>query len=260
VKKTAISVFAASILALGASLARADVTEHGKLLVAFNGGIAPAALPRGTPAPIAVSVGGTIKSLSGESPPALRKIEIALNRGGHLDNRGLPVCHLSQIQPSSKAEALKACAPALVGGGSYVASTAFPEGIAFPSQGRILVFNTVIGGQPAIFAYAYGNTPVPTTRVIVFRIHSAGGTYGTVLTGLLPATINRHGYLTSLQLSLHRNFIYHGRPRTYLSATCAAPAGFPGATFPFARVSMSFDDGRNLGTTLVRSCKVRGAR
>lgn len=249
-----------SALALGTSLARAEVIEHGNLFVSFNGGITPAALPRVTPAPIAVRVGGRIKGLSGEQPPALRKIEITLNRGGHLDNRGLPVCHLTQIQPSSKVEALEACASALVGSGRYIARTAFPESNPFPSQGGIFAFNTEIGGQPAILAYVYGDAPVPTTRVIVFRIHSTGGTYGTVLTGLLPATVNRHGYLTSIRLSLHRNFTYRGRPHTYLSATCAAPSGFTGATFSFAHVSMTFADGRDLATTLVRSCKVRGAR
>jgi hypothetical protein len=174
-----------------------------------------------------------------------------------LDTRGLPVCRLAQIQPSSKAEAFEACAPALVGDGSYVAKTMFPESTAFPSRGRILVFNTVISGRPAILAYVYGNAPVPTSRVIIFRIRSTKGTFGTVLVGSLPATVNRHGYLTSIQLDLHRNFIYRGRPRAYLSATCAAPAGFPGATFPLARVSMTFDDGRTLATTLVRGCKVR---
>ena len=52
--------------------------------------------------------------------------------------------------------------------------------------------------------------------------------------------------------------LYRGQRRSYLSATCDAPAGFPGATFPFAHASMTFADGRTLSSTLTRSCKVRG--
>ena len=46
--------------------------------------------------------------------------------------------------------------------------------------------------------------------------------------------------------------------RSYLSAACDAPAGFPGASFPFAHASMTFADGRTLASTLTRSCRVAG--
>lgn len=246
------------LLACGASLAHAELIERGGLFVKFSGGIAPHALPREARAPIAVSVSGTVKTLSGERPPALRRIVIAINRGGHLETRGLPLCRQSQIEPSTTREALKRCGPALVGGGNYAAQVAFPEQSDFPSQGRILAFNARIDGQRAILAHIYGVEPVPITRIITFHIRESGGTFGTIMTGSLPASLNRYGYVKRLSLSLHRNYTYRGRPRSYLSAACEAPAGFPGATFPFARASMAFDDGRRLSSTLTRSCTVRG--
>jgi hypothetical protein len=251
-------VAATIVIALLASLAHAELTAHGNLFVRFQGGISPNTLPRQVRAPISVSVSGTVKTLSGERPPALRRIAIAINQGGRLDARGLAVCRRSEIEPSSSAEALSRCAPALVGGGSYDADVAFPEQSAFPSQGRILAFNAVVGGKRAILAHVYGEEPVPITRIIVFRIRERRGTFGTVLTGFLPASVNRWGYLKRISLSLHRNYTYRGQPRSYLSAACDAPAGFPGATFPFARASMTFEDGRTLASTLTRSCKVRG--
>jgi len=246
------------VLALTASLAQAELTARGDLFIRFSGGIAPTELPRDTRAPIAVSVSGTVRTLSGQRPPALRRIAIAINQGGRLDARGLPVCRQSEIEPSSTEEALARCGPALVGGGSYVADVAFPEQSAFPSHGRILAFNAVVDGKRAILAHVYGKEPVPITRIIVFRIRESRGTFGTILTGALPASLNRWGYLRRISLSLHRNFTYRGRPRSYLSAACDAPAGFPGASFPFAHASMSFADGRTLSSTLTRSCKVRG--
>jgi hypothetical protein len=242
-----------------ASLAHAELTARGDLFVNFSGGIAPNALPRLARAPISVSIEGTVRTLSGERPPALRRISIAINRGGRLDAHGLPVCRQSQIEPSSTAEALARCGPALVGGGSYDADVAFPEQSAFPSHGRILAFNAIVNGKRAILAHVYGEKPVPITRIIVFHIQESTGTYGTILTGNLPAALNRWGYLKRISLSLHRNFTYRGQPRSYLSAACDALAGFLGATFPFAHASMSFADGRTLSSTLTRSCRVRGS-
>ena len=44
----------------------------GALFVRFSGAITPSALPRQARAPIAVRLAGTVKTLSGERPPALR--------------------------------------------------------------------------------------------------------------------------------------------------------------------------------------------
>lgn len=259
-RRTQIGVLAIAfvVLAVAASLAHAELAAHGDLFVKFSGGIAPNALPRDSRAPVSVRVSGTVRTLSGEQPPALRAIAIAINQGGRLDAHGLPVCHRSEIEPSSTREALARCGPALVGRGSYSADVAFPEQSAFPSHGRILAFNAVVGGRRAILAHVYGQNPAPITRIIVFHIQESSGTYGTILTGALPATLNRWGYLKSISLSLHRDFTYRGRPRSYLSAACDAPAGFPGAVFSFAHASMTFADGRTLSSTLTRSCKVRG--
>jgi hypothetical protein len=239
-------------------VARAELVERGDLFVRFDGGIAPTTLPRDRLAPIAIRVAGTVKTLSGSRPPSLRRISIGINRGGRVDTRGLPVCRRSDVDPSSSAEALAACRSALVGEGSYLANTAFPEQATFPARGRIVAFNSVYRGHPAILAHVYGTDPVPTTRIIFFRIRHERGTFGTILTASLPPSLNRYGYLRQISLDLFRVFRYRGRAHSYLSAACAAPAGFPGAVFPFARAAMAFEDGRKLASTLTRSCRVAG--
>jgi hypothetical protein len=256
-QKLLVMVALGVVFAGSASLASAELTARGDLFVKFDGGISPQALPRTARAPISVSISGVVRTLSGERPPALRRISIAINRGGHLDTRGLPTCRESQLSPSTTAEALAACRPALVGRGSYAADVAFPEQSAFPTRGRVLAFNAVVGGKRVILAHVYAARPIPITRIIVFHVHETSGTYGTVITGFLPARENRYGYLRRISLSLHREFTYRGKRRSYLSAACEAAAGFPGATFSFAHVSMSFADHRSLASTLTRSCKVR---
>src|SRR3954447_4988292 len=108
-------------LVFGAALANAELVERGNLFVKFAGGIAPTKLPRHTNAPISVRIDGTVRTLSGEQTPALRWISIAINRGGRIETKGLPVCHRSQIEAGTSAAALAACGPALVGSGRYVA-------------------------------------------------------------------------------------------------------------------------------------------
>jgi hypothetical protein len=249
---------AASLALLIVPLARAELTERGDLFVRFQGGIAPNALPRTELAPIAVSVAGTVTTLSGERPPPLRQIRIELNRGGHLDPHGLPTCPYRALVAASPNQVMEACGDALVGEGVYAARTAFPEQAAFHSQGHILAFNAVYEGHSAILAHVYGGDPVPITRIIVFRIHRSGGTFGTVITGALPDAVNHYGYVAGISLRLFRRFDFHGSQRSYLSAACAAPPGFGRAVFPFARASMNFADGRTLSSTLTRSCRVSG--
>lgn len=256
-KRVLALVALATTLLLGASLANAELIERGNLFVRFEGGIAPTTLPRHDNAPISVRVAGTVRTLSGERPPALRWILIAINRGGRIDTRGLPLCRRSQIEPATSRQALAACRPALVGKGRYVGAVSLPEQNSFPLQGRILAFNAIVDGERAILAHVYGKEPVPNSRIVVFRIRNAEGTFGTILTADLPAELNQFGYLKKISLNLRRTYVHRGRARSYLSAACAAPAGFSLGIFPFVRVGMTFSDGRKLASTLIRTCKVR---
>jgi hypothetical protein len=256
-KRATLVAALASACLFVAAIARAELVEQGNLFVKFDGGIAPTALPRTEKAPISVRVDGTVRILSGERPPALRHISIAINRGGVLDSRGLPTCRRAQIEPATTAQALEACRPALVGEGHYLGALALPEQDSFPLQGRVLAFNAVVDGQRAILAHVYGSDPVPNSRIIVFHIRKGQGTFGTIFSAALPARLNHSGYLRKISLELRRTFVYRGQKHSYLSAACSAPAGFTSATFPFSRVSMTFADGRTLSSTLIRSCRVQ---
>jgi hypothetical protein len=257
-QKAALALPAALVLlAASAPSALANLIVHGDLFVSFNGALSPTALPRHRLAPVSVRVSGTVRTPPGTKPPPLQEIEIALNRNGVLDTNGLPICRLSQLEGTSSAQVLHACGGALVGEGSYAAKASFPEQATFPAQGHILAFNGLSEGQPVILAHVYGTSPAPSTGVITFYIHRPRkGGYGTVLNANLPTSLQGYGYLKRISLDLHRNFTYQGRPRSYLSAACAAPPGFPGAVFPFAHASMRFEGGVTLSSTVIRSCRV----
>jgi hypothetical protein len=236
---------------------RAETIQKGDVRVNFSGTIIPRALPRQGAAPIAVSLGGRISSTDGSSPPQLRRIALAINRAGRLDYGGLPACTLRQIQPSTNEGALAACRASLVGKGSFSANVELPQQAPFPSQGKVLAFNGRLNGRPVLLAHVYGIKPVPTSYTLPFSIHSATGTFGTLLETSLPPVTADWGFVTGLELHLRRRFNVGGKAHSYLSAGCPAPEGFPGAVFPLARATFAFAGGATLSSVLNRSCRAR---
>lgn len=246
------------LLLATSSLAWAELSQKGDIFVHFGGGISPRTLPRHTLAPIAVRFEGTVHVPKSQEPPALSSIRIALNRGGHLDTKGLPVCRKGQISAVSASAALAACGGSFVGSGGIVARTRFPGQGPSTLRGAVTLFNGRDHGRPVILAQIYQASPVPLTNLITFQIQKTRGIFGTVITGAMPPALQHNGYLTSIFLRLQRTYVFRGKRHAYMSASCPAPAGFSSALFPFAKASMTFDDGRVLSSTLTRTCRASG--
>ncbi len=94
--------------------------------------------------------------------------------------------------------------------------------------------------------------------MIAFEVKKVGGTFATELTASLPPIASEYGYISAFSLALSRQYESHGKQMSFASASCPAPAGFPGASFPFIKASYEFADGRTLSAKLIRDCKVRG--
>ncbi len=235
-----------------------ELVQKGPIRVAVSGGLAPIRLPRSGTAPISITIGGRISSTDPNVPPQLRTVSFAFNRAGRLDTRGLPRCGIGDIDPSTTSQALEACRSALVGEGLFSAAVLLPEQSPFPSAGKVLAFNGTLHGKPVIFAHIYGDKPLPTSVVLPLEIHQGKGRFSTRLDASLASLTGDWGYVTGISLRLGRKFAFHGERRSFLSAGCPAPKGFPGALFPLARASFSFVGGRTLTATLTRNCTVRG--
>lgn len=241
-----------------ATPAAAELIQEGGVRVAVSGGLEPKRLPRHGTAPIEVSIGGRISSTGQGDPPQLESVSFAFNKAGKLDTAGVPKCRLGKIDPSTTQEALLACRPSLVGEGHFSANVRFPEQSPFPSDGKVLAFNGALRGEPAIFAHIYGTKPIPTSLVLPLMIHKGKGAFATRLDASLPQVAGKWGYVTGLSLRLGKTFSSRGKTKSFLSAGCPAPKGFPGAIFPLVRTSFAFVGGRTLTTTLNRSCKAKG--
>jgi hypothetical protein len=247
-----------ALAAVAAPAAAAEVVQKDGLIVSFAGSIAPRSLPRAGTAPIGVTVGGRVRTASHELAPSLRRISLEINRSGVLSRRGLPSCDTAQLQATGDAQALEACGSARVGGGRAGGLVVIPEQPPFRFEGRILAFNGRLpDGRPAILAHLYSGVPIPLTFVLGFAIEHRPGTFATRLVAVVPKRTRRLTHITHFSLHLRRTYSFRGRKRSFLSAGCPAPAGFPGATFPLVRASYRFDGGPNIASTLVRTCRAR---
>jgi hypothetical protein len=234
------------------------LAQKGDLRVAVEGAFAPRALPRRGAAPISVRVGGRIFAVNDGELPQLKTMRIEFNRNGRMQVAGLPACRGERIRIASSARALATCRPALLGTGSFAANVVLAGQDPYPTRGRLLLFNAGSDRRPALIGHIYAAKPFATSFLIPFRVSKGGrGTFGTTITASLPQALGNWGYVTAIELKMFRTYRYRGARRSFLSAGCPAPAGFPGAVFPLARTSFGFAGGTELGATLTRSCRVR---
>lgn len=255
--RLAIPVLFALAALLGAGVARGELSQKGNLRISFDGGFAPRALPRDRPAPVTLSVEGSIGTTDGSRPPALRELVVEINRHGRLSTRGLPTCSTPLLQSTTSEAALARCRPALIGEGSFSAAVE-SDGELIPAGGRILAFNGTFRGAPAMILHFYTAVPARVTLILPLTIsHQPKGQFGTVLTTRIPILAAGLASITKLNLKIGREYEFRGQRLSFISASCAAPAGFPGAIFSFARGNFHFADGRTIVTKLTRDCRVR---
>jgi hypothetical protein len=258
VKRLAIPGLIALVALLCAGLAGAELAQKGNLRLQFNGRIAPKKLPRNGSAPVTVRVSGAIGTADGQRPPELEKIAIAFNRRGHVSTKGLPVCEPGELEQTTSKGAREACGGALVGRGKFKANVALPGRDTFPVTGDILAFNSSKNGNPALLLHIYGSNPVQLVFVLTFRIvRVKQGEFGTIFVANIPRIAADLGYVTNLDLTFGRRYVYEGERRSFLSAGCAAPPGIPAGIFTLARGSFSFDNGQRISLALARNCWVR---
>ncbi len=256
-RRLAISLSILLIVLLSATVAHGELTQSEGLLVSFGGGFTPRALPRDRAAPVTVRINGSIGTENGSRPPQLRQVSFAINRHGKVLFRGLPVCPIGLLQSTTSQAALARCRSALIGRGSFGGYVDFPGRAPFPARGELLVFNSRSAGRPEMLFHLYVSDPVQVTLVLPFKVVKRSvGTFGTVLSATIPKIAGELGYVTDIELEIGRTYRYHGHAQSLLSASCAAPPGFPGAIFNFAKGSFYFANGQHLSTILTRDCRV----
>ncbi|MBA3865201.1 MAG: hypothetical protein H0X42_02450 [Solirubrobacterales bacterium] len=251
-----ILVALAVLLALGAAPARGERTQQGNLIVSLDGSLAPLKLPRDRLAPVAVSLEGGLQTADRTLLPRVTKVELGLPGQGVLSTRGLPTCSQRSLRNAKPPEALAACAPALVGHGKLEAEVLIPNQAPFEIDADLLAFNGRVGGRRAVILDGFSADP-PTVVVLPFVVRRGSGRFGAVLVADLPAALGPLPRLAHFSMTLSRRFSYRGRVHSYLSASCPIPPSFTAGFFSFAKATYTLADGRQLSTSIARSCRAR---
>jgi hypothetical protein len=257
VRRILLAVAIALCLPVAVAAGQRQTVQKHNVRVSFEGELLPHALPRERPAPVTVHLSGVIDPVGDEPPPQLRELSVAVNRAGRLSTVGLPSCSAAALQQTSTDAALAKCRGALVGHGHYAARVDSTSAPSIPAEGTVLAFNSTRGGHPSMLLHLYGSRPVRAAFVLPFAIsRRAKGAFGTVFSTKIPRLAADLGYVDEIELTLGRRYRYAGRARSFLSASCSAPPGFPGGVYKLARATFAFPE-ETLRSTLSGSCKVR---
>ncbi len=246
-----------ALVLLAAAIATAATVQQGNLRITVLAQLKPYKLPRVGTAPIAVFVAGHLQSPQGGIPPQLQRLTIRVNKHGLLQSKGLSACQIPRIQPGSTERALENCGDALIGSGQFWANIVLPDQGAYPTQGRLLIFNGRKSGRPVILTHIYTTHPFASSFVIPFSIRKVSkGPYGTELKASLPEALGSWGYLDRIKLTLRRKYAYRGRQLSYFNAGCPAPRGAKRASFPLAYARFEFAGRPEMGATVQKTCGV----
>jgi len=251
----AIALLALLVVAVG--LANAERSGRAGVIVSLDGSISPRYLPRRRPAPVSLTLTGTIRSADGSPPPRLASIEIAFGVRGGLSTAGLARCPRARLRNATRSQALARCRAALVGRGSIVTEVPLAPERPLLARARALAFNGRTAGRPAVWVHAYSASP-PVSFVLPFYLRSLrAGAYGVLLRAPVSRALGRWPRLRSFRITLGRRYRAGGKRRSYLSARCPLPPRFSIGFFPLARATYHFAPAPTLATTILRGCRVR---
>lgn len=248
------SAAAALVLALASGASgKWEVVQAGNLVFGDNGGISPTKLPKHGFAPATARIIGKIGTADGTHPPALRHVELDIEKTIRLDVAGLPTCRPSQLQARSTTDAKRACGDAIIGSGSTEVEVAFPEQAPFSSTGPLLLFNGGARGKTTkVLLHAYVDVPAPTAIVVpttITRIHK--GRFGLHLDARIPRIAGGAGSATRFELKIGRRFTYEGEKRSFLSAGCPTGSWM-------TKGHAEFDDDTDVSLTHLFACTPAG--
>jgi hypothetical protein len=175
-----LSVGAALSASVGASAAGGvDVCLRGtdacpeRLLPTLDAAVFPRKLPVAAYAPVKWRFSGKFTTGEGH-PPALREMELDVDKDVRLNVEGYPSCGIRKVRQSSDASVMAACRDALLGKGEAHLEIAQAEGSPSKLPGHLLIFNAgKKGGAAKILVRASFPREVAISTISVTK-HAEG--------------------------------------------------------------------------------------
>jgi hypothetical protein len=213
--------------------------------------VSPQALPTIERAPLALTVGTTMRTQEGSVPSALAELLLQFDRNSSIDVKGLPSCELSGRNIRRSLDEIKrTCRDSIVGSGKAGFEVAFPgEAPVASSPPALIIFNFSTDEGPPVL-YALTEMTYPVVGLIPMRIgirRKPKGRIGAEAIVSVPKVLNGNAALTDLSLTLHRRISGRASRAGIISARC------PEGKF-LVGVRMTFADGSEMPADVVHRC------
>jgi hypothetical protein len=225
------------------------VTFPPQVILSFDAHIAPQKLPKRQRAGASLRIDSKVSMEDGSHPPALKELQLELDRNFAIDPRGLAACHRHPLETDDTAGAEADCMTAIVGEGKAEIEIAQPEQAPVPVLSKVLAFNAgAFDGKAKLLVFAYLAEPVSASLVIPVEVSKERkGIFRLRAVAKVPKIAGGYGSITGFSLKLGHDFTYRGRPKSYLTARC------PDRTLS-THMTDSFRDGSSLSGTVIRTC------
>jgi hypothetical protein len=225
----------------------------GNIELTADGGFTPKALSKKTPEPIALQVEGSIKTVDGTHPPALKEVVIEGDKNAVVSSKGIPTCSSGQLQSRDTKAAEAACGPAIIGEGKTTVEVEFPEQKPILVNSKLLLINGgSSGGTTTWYVHAYFNAPITGAIVTTVKIKKhPHGRYGTLSVASIPKIAGGAGSVISFQLTVDKSVKAGGKTYHPITAKCT-----DGKLQVHAEGV--FSDGTKAATEVIRSCTPKG--
>jgi len=238
-----------AVLAIGIAAAGAVIIEAGTMVLKIEGGVSRQALPKHDLAPVTIHGSGSLRTVDGSHPPALREAVIDADKDLVVDVQGLPTCRIGELQAVTTKRAESVCGDAIVGRGSATVEVSFPEQPPIHSTGPLVIFN---GGERhgaiTFIGHAYVSVPAPTAVVGTARVtRIRKGAFGLHVKVDVPTIAGGSGSVVAASIKLGRNYTDKGKRRSVFSGRCSNGRIEGRGTFKYA-------DGSSLSGGFPETC------
>jgi len=245
----AVAVALLAVLAIGIAGARAVIIEAGTMILRIEGGVSPQALPKDRLAPVTIHGSGSLRTVDGSHPPALREAIIDADKDLVVDVKGLPTCRIGQLRAVTTKRAEAVCGDAIVGRGSATVEVAFPEQSPIHSTGPLAIFN---GGERngaiTFIGHAYVSVPAPTAVVGTAKVtRIKKGAFGLHVMVDVPPIAGGAGSVVAAGIKLGRTYTSKGERQSVFSGRCSNGRIEGRGTFKYA-------DGSSLSGGFPETC------
>lgn len=181
--------------------------------------VSPRKLPAHEYVPVRWHLSGKFGTSDGKHPPALRELEVDVDKDVKLNVRGFPVCRGVQLEKRSSGEAMEACRGAFLGEGEAHIEVTADEGAPALLPGRVLVFNGVEkGGLAKLLIHTFVRQPTPTAIVTRVTVQRKGT--GLHAIARIPVIAAGRGSLVDFDFELGATYTHKDERVGYFEARC----------------------------------------